>query len=181
MGLALGVWICGGISGGHLNPAVTVALAVFRGFSWKKVPSYIIAQVFGAMLGALAAFANYSRQIKAIDPNLTLATSKLFHSAPGQDLSTGSLFYSELLGTAILLASILSFGDKANLAVPKGTLPFALFLLLMGIGAALGVNTSYSLNPARDLGPRLAMILVGYGHESMYLYSIQTVMVANIV
>ncbi|KAF9525543.1 putative aquaporin 4 [Crepidotus variabilis] len=166
-GTALGVWVSGGISGGHINPAVTLALAVFRGFPWRKVPIYILAQVLGAMVGAAVTYGNYYHAIDLFEgPGVrTLKTAGLFSTYALDYMTNVSAFFDEFLGTAVLLIVVLAMSDKKNLQPPSGLAPVVLFVLVLGIGASLGMQTGYAINPARDLGPRLLTAMVGYGKE----------------
>lgn len=166
-GVALGVWIAGGISGGHINPAVTFTLAVFRGFPWKKVPFYIFAQLLGGFCGAGVVYANYFHAIDIVEGGPGIRTisgsGDLLATYAASFLTPVSCFFSEFLGSAILIIGVLCITDKKNGPPPQGLVPLALFIVVLGIGASLGMNTSYSLNPARDLGPRFFTAAVGYG------------------
>ncbi|CAH0057043.1 unnamed protein product [Clonostachys solani] len=170
-GVALAVWMAGGVSGGHCNPTVTLALALFRGFPRRKVPSFIIAQVAGATAGSLAIYFNYVTSISSYEGGSDVrtitgphATAGLFFTLPAPHLPYLGAFYTEVLASATLVAIVFALADKSNLAPPKGTQPFAMFLTLLAIGSALGINTGYAMNGARDTGPRIALAMVGYGH-----------------
>ncbi|KAF4577074.1 hypothetical protein EYR36_005061 [Pleurotus pulmonarius] len=166
IGTALGVWVSGGISGGHINPAVTIALATWRDFPWRKVPAYVFAQVMGGLAGAALVYANYYHAINIFEGGSgvrTLNTAGLFSTYALDYLSNVSCFFSEVLATAVLLIVVLAIGDKRNCPPPAGLAPLVLFLLILGIGASLGMQTGYALNPARDLGPRLLTAMAGYG------------------
>jgi len=165
-GAAIAVWICAGISGAHINPAVTLALAVWREFPWKKVPIYIIAQVLGGVMGALIIYGNYHSLIEIYEGGngaRTLKTAGFFASYAIKKISNMEAFYDEFIGTAVFVMGILAVTDKANAAPSLGMLPVGIFLLVLGMGVAFGLNTGYALNPARDLGPRIATAMVGYG------------------
>ncbi|KAG2086311.1 major intrinsic protein superfamily membrane channel protein [Suillus cothurnatus] len=166
-GVAIGVWIAGGISGGHINPAITFTLAVFRGFPWKKVPFYIFAQLLGAFCGGGVIYANYFHAIDIVEGGPGIRTisgsGDLLATYAASFLTPVSCFFSEFLGSAMLIIGVLCITDKRNGPPPQGLVPLALFILVLGIGASLGMNTSYSLNPARDLGPRFLTAAVGYG------------------
>ncbi|KAF5341434.1 hypothetical protein D9758_014749 [Tetrapyrgos nigripes] len=168
VGLSLGVWVSAGISGGHINPAVTLSLAIFRGFPWRKVPAYIIAQVLGGIVGAGLIYANYIHAIDIIEGGRgirTLSTAGIFSTFAAGYETNGCAFFSEFLTTALLLIVILAATDKRNCPPPYGLLPLVVFILTLGIGAALGMNTGFAINPARDLGPRILMAMVGYDSE----------------
>ncbi|KXN82857.1 hypothetical protein AN958_02131 [Leucoagaricus sp. SymC.cos] len=168
VGVAMGVYVSGGISGGHINPAVTLALAVFRGFPWRKVPIYMFSQLLGALVGSALIYANYIHAIDVVEGGRhirTLTTAGLFSTYALNYMTNVSAFFSEFLTSAVLMVMILAFGDSGNLPAPPGLAPLALFLLILGIGIALGMQTGYAINPARDLGPRIMTAMVGYGAQ----------------
>jgi glycerol uptake facilitator protein len=166
LGVVLGVYVAARISGAHLNPAVTVALAVFRGFSWRKVLPYALAQTLGAFVAALIVRWNYSEVIAAIDPNHTIDTQGIFSTLPGNGalpVGTWGAFRDQIIGTAILLFLILAITDLRNTSPGANLAPFIIGLIVVAIGMAWGTNAGYAINPARDLGPRLASFFTGYG------------------
>ncbi|KAL1710772.1 aquaporin-like protein [Schizophyllum commune] len=166
--LAFGGWISGG---GHINPAVTIALATWRRFPWYKVPGYVISQLLGGLIGAAILYANYFHAIDVYEGGRgvrTLATAGLFGTYGADFMTNVSCFFSEFIGTALLMLGVLSVLDPRN-RVPSFLIPFALFFFLAGITAALGWETSFAINPARDLGPRLLTSMVGYGGQ-VYSY-----------
>lgn len=163
-GAALGVWISAGISGAHINPAMTLALAFWKKFPWKKVPVYILAQVLGGFVGAASSYAQYLQPINMYEggpTKRTIGTAGLFASMPLEYMSPLPLFTSELVGTAILALMILATTDKQNAAPDLSLLPVAVFIIVLGLGVAWGMET-FSFNPARDLGCRLMLAMVGY-------------------
>ncbi|KAJ3978615.1 putative aquaporin 4 [Lentinula detonsa] len=165
-GTALGVWVCLGISGGHINPAITIAFATWRGFPWKKVPGYIFGQLMGGVVGAALVYADYFHAIDIYEGGRgvrTLKTASLFSTYALDYMTNVSCFFSEFFATAILVIVILATTDKGNGPPPLGLLPLVLFILILGLGACLGMETGYAVNPARDLGPRLLTSMVGYG------------------
>ncbi|EPQ32059.1 uncharacterized protein PFL1_00257 [Pseudozyma flocculosa PF-1] len=168
-GVAVGAYIAGPTSGGHINPAVTISLALFRRFPKNKVPKYILAQVLGAMFGACTIYFIYRDTIVILDPN---STSPLFGSNsaagsfvthPASSISGFTAWVCEFGATAILVGAIFALTDARN---PTGfSVPLGLFILILGIGASFGAQTGYAINPARDFGPRIALTLLGYGGE----------------
>ncbi|CAG8570553.1 8035_t:CDS:2, partial [Ambispora leptoticha] len=169
-GLALAITVSGNISGGHLNPAVTITLAVFRRFSWLKVPGYIVAQTIGAFVAAAIVFANYNVAISKFDGGHRHvtgqnATAGIFATYPVGFLTTPGAFFSEALGTFFLLLVILAVTDERNTPTSKFAAPFTIGLALTTIALAGGWETGFSLNPARDFGPRLFTFVAGYGVE----------------
>ncbi|EGN98476.1 hypothetical protein SERLA73DRAFT_183511 [Serpula lacrymans var. lacrymans S7.3] len=169
VGVALGVYVSGGISGGHINPAVTLALATVRNFPWKKVPIYMAAQLMGALCGAGIVYANYFHAIDLYEggPGVRTVpgTASLFSTYALDYMTPVSCFFSEFLASAALMMVILAITDKRNNPPAPGLVPVALFITILGIGASLGMETSYAINPARDLGPRLLTAMVGYGRD----------------
>jgi glycerol uptake facilitator protein len=166
LGVVLGVYVAARISGAHLNPAVTIALAAFRGFSWRKVLPYSLAQTAGAFVAALLVRWNYSEVIAAIDPNHTIDTQGIFSTLPGNGtlpVGTWGAFRDQVIGTAILLFLILAITDLRNTSPGANLAPFVIGLVVVAIGMAWGTDAGYAINPARDLGPRLVSFLTGYG------------------
>ncbi|MFF3440556.1 MIP/aquaporin family protein [Streptosporangium sp. NPDC002721] len=165
LGVTLGVYVAGRISGAHLNPAVTIALAAFKGFSWRKVLPYSLAQTAGAFVAALIVRFNYSEVLQKADPGLTIKTQGVFSTLPGNGslpVGTWGAFRDQVIGTAILLLLILAVSDARNSAPLANLAPFVVGLIVVAIGMAWGTNAGYAINPARDFGPRLASFLTGY-------------------
>ncbi|MGW6194870.1 MIP/aquaporin family protein [Kribbella sp. NPDC055110] len=168
LGVTLGIYTAGRMTGAHLNPAVTIALAAFRGFSWKKVLPYSVAQFLGAFLAALVVRWNYTEAIGKVDPGHTIKTQGIFSTLPGNgsmDLGVHLWggFRDQIIGTAILMFVILAITDLRNTSPAANLAPFIVGLLVVGIGMAWGTNAGYAINPARDFGPRVASLITGYG------------------
>ena len=166
LGVTLGVYVAARISGAHLNPAVTVTLALFRGFSWSKVAPYALAQVLGAFVAALIVRWNYSEVLAKVDPGHTIDTQGVFSTLPGNGVlpvGTGGAFRDQIIGTAILLFLILAVTDLRSSSPAANLAPLIVGLIVVAIGMAWGTNAGYAINPARDFGPRLASFLTGYG------------------
>jgi aquaglyceroporin related protein len=171
-GISLGVWVASG-SGGHINPAVTLAFAYLRRFPWKKVPIYILSQVLGGMVGTLIAWGNYMHAINIVDPGKTRLTASFFAIYGQNYLPASACFFSEFLGAALLVMVIFAVLDKRNGPPPAGLVPLVLFILFIGLGACLGMNTAFGVNPARDLGPRIALSMLGYSSSVVWNYRSQ--------
>ena len=167
LGVAMAVYVAGRLSGAHLNPAVTVALAAFKGFPARKIVPYITAQVAGAFIGALLVRFNYSDLIYKVDPQHTKATQGIFSTSPGGSVSLVTAFSDQVIGTAILVAVIFALTSAVNNPPLANTGPLIIGLLVVGIGLGWGANAGYAINPARDFGPRLASWLTGY-HEAWF-------------
>jgi len=167
-GAALGVWVSVGVSGGHINPAVTLCMAVFRGLPWFKAVTYIFGQLIGAWLGAIIVYANYSDAINIFEGGngqRTLKTAGLFSTYPLSYMSSANCFFDEFVGTFVLLMVVFSVSDRRNSGLHPSLIPLAIFFVILGVGAAFGMQTGYAINPARDLGPRIMTAMVGYGAQ----------------
>jgi glycerol uptake facilitator protein len=165
LGVTLGVYVAAKISGAHLNPAVTIALAVFKGFSWRKVAPYALAQTAGAFVAAMLVRWNYTEVLNAADPGLTMKTQGVFSTLPGNGtLPVGDwgAFRDQIIGTAILVLVIFAITDLRNSAPLANMTPLLVGFSVVAIGMAWGTNAGYAINPARDFGPRLASWLTGY-------------------
>jgi glycerol uptake facilitator protein len=165
-GVVLGVYVAGKISGAHLNPAVTIALAAFGGFSWRKVLPYSLAQTAGAFAGALVVRWNYSEVLNKLDPGHTIKSQGIFSTLPGNGALPVHLwggFRDQVIGTAILLFCILAVTDLRNSAPAANLAPVVVGFIVVAIGMAWGTDAGYAINPARDFGPRLAEFFTGFG------------------
>jgi glycerol uptake facilitator protein len=161
--VATAVYAVGRISGGHLNPAVTIALASIGSFAWSDVAGYIAAQMIGAIAGAVLVWLTYLPHWReTADADLKLA---VFCTGPAIDRPALN-FLTELIATAVLLFGVLAIAANAQtLSKPgdvdlsfvfsRGLQPLLVGILVLGIGVSLGGPTGYAINPARDLGPRL--------------------------
>lgn len=177
-----GVFIAGSVSGAHLNPAVTIGSAIAGTMEWNAVAGYVIAQMLGGFLGACLVWLFYKDHYDLTeDPDTKLGT---FCTMPAIEGHKGRNFFCEALATWLLVFVILVFGVDANIPTldaegvhlhigmgELGALPVT--FLIMSIGMSLGGATGYALNPARDLGPRLAHALLPMKNkrESGWAYS----------
>ncbi len=162
LGVAMAVFVAGRLSGAHLNPAVTVALAAFKGFPARKIAPYVAAQVAGAFVGALLVRFTYSDLIRNVDANHTKATQGIFSTSPDGGVSMLTAFCDQMIGTAILVAVIFALTSAVNNPPLSNMGPLMIGLLVVAIGLGWGANAGYAINPARDFGPRLASWLTGY-------------------
>ncbi|WP_242909969.1 MIP/aquaporin family protein [Actinomadura terrae] len=163
--VTLGVYVSARISGGHINPAVTFALAVFKGFPWRKVGPFWVAQFLGAFVAALIVRWDYSEILAKFDPGHTAKTQFVFSTMPGNGslpVGTWGAFRDQVIGTAILLFLVLALTDLRNSPPLANMAPLIIGLVVVAIGMAFGSDAGYAINPARDLGPRLAQYLTGY-------------------
>jgi glycerol uptake facilitator protein len=165
------VYVSAGVSGAHINPAVTLALAVKRGFPWGKVVPYIIAQIIGAFLGALGVYLCYrDGLVSAGMPNVWCTGpgaifSTAFWGGAGAtkvgDYSLVTASITEFFGTMVLLWGVLASGDSKNMGLMHNLGPFLVGFTVLAVGLSLGGPSGYAINPARDFGPRLLGTLVG--------------------
>jgi glycerol uptake facilitator protein len=154
LAVTFGVFAVGKISGAHLNPAVTIALAATGQFDWALAPAYIAGQMLGAVLGASLVYLHYlPHWARTEDPAAKLGA---FCNAPAER-HTVSNFISEFIGTFVLLFGLSVIGPQQFAA---GLNPIVVGLLVLSIGNSLGGPTGYAINPARDLGPRIAHALL---------------------
>ena len=167
LAVAVAVYSVGRISGAHINPAVTVGLASIGQFPWADVGTYVAAQMIGAFLGAVVVWVSYRPHWAATDD--TAAKLAVFATGP-EIRSPGSNFVTEIIGTAVLVFGIRAIAANAgemtagavdlSSVFATGLNPLLVGVLVFSIGLSLGGPTGYAINPARDLGPRLAHALL---------------------
>src|SRR5262245_2496530 len=171
LGVTMGCYVAGGVSGAHLNPAVTIGFAIHRGFPWSKTVLYVAAQVAGAFVGALIVYITYMDAFANFDGGVRhvlgpYGTAGIFATYPQPFLPVfpGGII-DQVVGTAILMCGIMAISDVRNIPPPAGVVPIVVGLLVVAIGASFGFNAGYAINPARDFGPRLFTALAGWGTE----------------
>lgn len=171
LAVTMAIYVSAGVSGAHLNPAVTLALAVHRGFAWSKVAPYCLAQIAGAFTGAAVTFLTYREAFDRFDGGTRLvtgpkATAGIFSTYPQDFLSNvpGGLI-DQIVGTALLVLLVLAIGDQKNFAAESRLQPILVGAAVVLIGMSFGFNAGYAINPARDLGPRLFTAMAGWGGE----------------
>lgn len=172
LAVAMAVYLTAGISGAHLNPAVSVAMWLFANFDGRKVIPFAIAQVAGAFCSAALVYALYHnlfldyeqthQMVRGSVESLDLAG--VFSTYPNPHISVGQAFLVELVITAIMMALIMALTDDGN-GLPRGPIaPLLIGLLIATIGASMGPLTGFALNPARDFGPKLFAWAAGWGN-----------------
>jgi glycerol uptake facilitator protein len=166
LGVTMAIYLTARISGAHLNPAVTVALAVFRGFSWRKVLPYSLAQTTGAFLAAAVVYLNYRPAFLRNDPDLS-QTAGVFTTFPAFPDMPMAGFLDQVIGTALLLLLVFALSDERNLAPPPFLGPVMVGLVVVAIGMAFGGMHGYAINPARDFGPRLFTVAAGFRNNGL--------------
>jgi len=169
----LGVYVSLGVSGGHLNPAVTIAMAISGKLkNWKRnIPAYLIGQYLGSFCGAAVVFGIYHNQLMvysggALTVDGDKGTAGIFATYPSPDINQLTGFFDQILGTGLLLFCVRGLTDDKNGRVPAFLQPFLIGLVVLNIGIAFGLNAGYAINPARDLSPRLFTLIAGYGPET---------------
>ncbi len=166
LAVTMGIYVAGKISGAHLNPAVTLALAVFRGFSWRKVIPYSLAQTAGAFVAAAVVYRNYLPAFHQIDPNLE-KTAGVFTTFPAFPSILSAGFFDQVIGTALLLLLIFAIVDEFNMPPGANMAPLMIGLVVVAIGMSFGGMHGYAINPARDFGPRLLTVAVGFHNNGL--------------
>jgi len=170
LAVMLGAYASAGVSGAHLNPAVTLAFATFRDFPWRKVIPFAVAQTLGAFLASAVVYLTYREALDAFDGGIRAvtgptATAGIWATYPQDYLSIGGGFIDQVVGTALLLMGLFALVDAKNAALPPWVIPAAAGLLVVAIGATFGMNSGYAINPARDFGPRLFTAIAGWGGD----------------
>ena len=168
LAVMLGVYVAGAVSGAHLNPAVTIAFAILRGFPWAKVAPYILAQMAGAFVASAVVYFTYREAFDAFDAGVRQitgpqGTAGIFATYPQPFLSTAGGFVDQVVGTALLMLSVLAITDTRKVSTPNWFLPLIVGGIVTAIGISFGFNAGYAINPARDLGPRLFTAVAGWG------------------
>ncbi|KHK03534.1 MIP/aquaporin family protein [Desulfovibrio sp. TomC] len=152
-------------SGAHINPAVTLALAVTGRFPWGKVLPYALAQTVGGFLGAAIVFLDFKAKWILVDPQL-VKTAGIFCTFPAVP-GFWPGFTDQVIGTAVLMFGILSIGDFGAKNKVPWIGPVAVAMLVMAIGMSLGAMNGYAINPARDFGPRFFALVAGFTQPNL--------------
>lgn len=173
--VAMGVWTCLGVSGGHINPAVTLAMAVVGRLQWIKVPVYWLAQYIGAFVGAACVYLVYYDALNNFDGGYRSvvgvnATAGIFATFPQPYLTTFGGFTDQVYGTMLLLLFVMALTDDKNAAPPSNLVPVLVGIVVTGIGMTYG-NCGFAINPARDLSPRIFTAMAGWGTEVFTAYN----------
>jgi glycerol uptake facilitator len=186
LAVTFGVIVSGRLSGGHLNPAVTLALVMRGSFARERLWPYWGAQIAGAFVGAVLVYQDYAaafaqfEQVNSITRGAVVdgriagpaeGGAGVFATFPAFD-GIGRNLLSEFLGTAVLVLGVLAITDRRNFAVHGAFEPVLVGGLVWAIGLSLGGLTGYAINPARDLGPRLASMLLGWGPSVFLVHRI---------
>lgn len=170
LGVMLGIHAAGGISGAHMNVAFTFAQCVTGHLPWRKLPAYAIGQFLGSFTASAVVFALYYEALQdytggklmVTGPN---ATAGIFATYPAPYMSILGGFIQEFIATSVLVICILAINDNKNAPAQRGTHALITGLLVVVIGASMGMNTGYAINPSRDLPPRIFTAIAGWGLE----------------
>jgi glycerol uptake facilitator protein len=181
LAVTLAVYVTARISGGHINPAVTLALAVKRDFPWRKVAPYVVAQVVGAFVGAALVYLVYHNAISSFEAAKQISRGTL--GGPADSTPTFSIFATfpapyfgssmigplvdQIVGTAFLLVFVFALTDERNQPPKSNLAPLLVGLAVAAIGMSFGANAGYAINPARDFGPRVLAWLTGWGQVAL--------------
>ena len=176
LAVTMAIYVAGGISGAHINPAVTIAFAARRDFPWRKVPSYIAAQMVGAFLGALLVYIVYKGAIDSYEranhivrgTANSVPTYSIFATFPAKYLGNWlGPFIDQVVGTAFLVGFVFAVVDEFN-QPPRGNLaPWIVGLVVVAVGLSFGANAGYAINQARDFGPRFFAWIAGWGKVAL--------------
>jgi glycerol uptake facilitator protein len=174
--VAFAVWVAGGVSGAHLNPAVTLPLAIRRKFPWGKVAPYCLAQLLGCFVGAALVYFNYHDAINSFDKAMHI-TRGAANSVPSYSIfatfpaayfhSWVGPFFDQIIGTAFLVGFIFAITDEYNAPVKSNLAPLIVGFIIVAIGLSYGANAGYAINPARDFGPRVFAWIAGWKKIAM--------------
>jgi glycerol uptake facilitator protein len=181
LAVTFGVYVAGGVSGAHINPAVTLALAVRRDFPWRKVIPYWVAQLVGAFVGAALVYLVYRQAIGSFEAAKHITrgtlggaadstpTFSIFATFPAPYFGSSMIgpLIDQIVGTAFLLMFVLALTDERNQPPKSNLAPLLVGLAVAAIGMSYGANAGYAINPARDFGPRVFAWLAGWGRVAL--------------
>jgi len=172
LAVVFAVYTVGGVTGGHINPAITLGAAIRKQLPWNKVPGYWVAQVLGAFVGAALVFLVYNNAINHFDQvnhiikgqPASVATYSTFATFPAPYFHSvlGPLI-DQIVGTFFLALFVFAVTDEFNLPVGANMTPWIVGMIVMAVGISFGANAGYAINPARDFGPRIFAWIAGWG------------------
>ncbi|NXM34546.1 AQP10 protein, partial [Oxyruncus cristatus] len=170
LAVMVGIYIAGGISGAHMNPAFSLAMCLTEQFPWWKFPIFMLVETLASFLSAGVVYILYYDAIQYYsNGTLTVSgpreTASIFATYPADYVSVANGFVDQVIGTGVLLVGIMGIMDNRNKGVPKGLEPVVVAMLVLSIEFSMGANCGCPLNPARDIGPRLFTYLAGWGPE----------------
>lgn len=172
LGVTIAIYVTGAVSGTHANPAVTLALVIYRGFPLRKMVPFWMAQVLGAFLGAAVVYLMFSPVIDAYNQTQGIdraagGAAGVFFTAPGAHITPIRAFFNEIVLTGVLLLGIFAITEEYNTQAPQANSSALIIgLLVTMIGASAGYLEAWPINPARDFGPRVFGYLAGWGESA---------------
>ena len=166
LAVTMGAYVAAGVSGAHLNPAITLALAIHRGFPWREC-SRIARPNSSALVASAVVFFIYQEALIAFEgSDRSMVTAGIWATYPQDYLSNfPGGFFDQVVGTALLVIVIFAVGDNRNTALPSALGPVIVGAAVLLVGMTYGLNAGYAINPARDFAPRLFTAMAGWGHE----------------
>jgi aquaglyceroporin related protein len=169
LGIAFGIALCAKVSGGHINPAVSLMFLTFRQITALRFIVYVIAQTLGAFVGAALTYAVYHRAINQFDSGVRQVyglkkTAHIFASYPHEQLGHFNGLLDQIVATALFCMFIAHVTDPRN-RYPSWVQPYIIGTVFIMVGTAFALNAGYPCNPARDFGPRLFSLIIGYGSD----------------
>ncbi|KAK2156308.1 hypothetical protein NP493_1962g00006 [Ridgeia piscesae] len=166
--LAMAVYAAGGVTGGHVNPSITLTMCILGRTPWRHLPVYWLGQYTGSFLAAVVLYGEYYDALNAYDGGVRVVfgingTAGLWTTFSAEFVSVGNGFFDQIVCTALLLMCVLSIFDPKNMNPSNGLIPIALGAMFTTLGMSFGVNFGYAVNPARDLAPRVFVAIAGWG------------------
>ncbi|KFA66892.1 hypothetical protein S40285_02330 [Stachybotrys chlorohalonatus IBT 40285] len=162
-----GIYLGGGVSGAHMNPAISVSLSIFRGFPWRQCAVYVAVQFLASLAAGALAYGLFADSIRHVDPDMS-EMARSFFSTPQEWMSLRSAFASQLVGSAVMSMTVLALGDDQNNPPGAGMHALIIGLLVTTLRFTLGYNIGAALNPASDFGPRVVAYAVGYRERDAF-------------
>jgi len=154
-GIAFGVYACGGVSGGHINPAVTLAMAIIGRLKWSLVPFYFIGQYLGAFLASVIIYAIYYGGLTMTNLDGYDSIGGIWATKPFGFTTTEMALGDQIFGGFLLVVCVMALTDPKNMGPHKGLIPILVGFVVFGVGLSFGTNAGFAINPARDFAPRL--------------------------
>ncbi|XP_077430765.1 aquaporin-10a [Vanacampus margaritifer] len=176
VGVMSAMYLTKGITGAHLNPAVTLSFCVLGQVSWKRMLPYSLSQVLGAYVASALVYMVYYDAIMDFSGGILTVygpneTASIFATYPSEYVTLGRSFLDQVVGTGMLMLCILGLDEKRNTPAPSGLIPAIVAVIVLGISMSMSGNCGAAINPARDLGPRLLTLTVGWGLEVFTCYN----------
>ncbi|XP_037130455.1 aquaporin-10a [Syngnathus acus] len=176
VGVMSAMYLTKGITGAHLNPAVTLSFCVLGQVPWKRMLPYWLSQVLGGYVASALVYVVYYDAIMDFSGGILTVygpneTASIFATYPSEYLTLGRSFLDQVVGTGMLMLCILCLDEKRNTPAPSGLIPVIVAVIVLGISMSMSGNCGAAINPARDLGPRLFTLTAGWGSEVFTCYN----------